>query len=99
MHHRPSKKIIPGLAERVKSKRLELGLSQQVAATRAGMSMNRLRDLERLGVATIDTVTRIARVLCVDVDHLTGRRLSPPSPSIEAETSGSVRLWTHGVGK
>lgn len=74
MHQRPPKRSIPGLAERAKSKRLELGLSQQVAATRAGMSMNRLRDLERHGLATMDTVARLARALGVDVDTLTGRK-------------------------
>jgi transcriptional regulator with XRE-family HTH domain len=74
MHKRPLKRSFSGLAERAKSKRLELGLSQQVAATRAGMSMNRLRDLERYGLATMDTVTKLARALSVDVDYLTGRK-------------------------
>lgn len=74
MNQRPPKRNHPGLAERAKTKRLELGLSQQVAATRAGMSMNRLRDLERYGLATIDTVTKLARALSVDVDYLTGRK-------------------------
>ncbi|MEN9800542.1 MAG: hypothetical protein RL653_4239 [Pseudomonadota bacterium] len=74
MHKRTPKRSIPGLAERARSKRLELGLSQQVAATRAGMSMNRLRDLETHGLATIDSVTRLARVLGIEVDALTGRK-------------------------
>lgn len=77
MHKRPLKRNFPGLAERAKSKRLELGLSQQVAATRAGMSMNRLRDLETHGLATIDSVTRLARVLGVEVDVLTGKKGAP----------------------
>ncbi len=38
------------------------------------MSMNRLRDLERYGLATIDTLTKLARALSVDVDFLTGRK-------------------------
>lgn len=74
MHLRHPKRTIPGLAERARSMRLEQGLSQQVAATRAGISTNRLRDLESHSLATIDTVMRIARVLGVDVDTLTGRR-------------------------
>ena len=73
MNQRPPKRSFAGLAERAKSKRLQLGLSQQVAATRAGMSMNRLRDLERYGLATIDTVTKLARALGVSIDVLTGR--------------------------
>lgn len=75
MNQRPLKRIIPGLAERAKSQRLKQGLSQQVAATRAGMSMNRLRDLERHSIATTDTLAKLARVLALDVDTLTGRKV------------------------
>lgn len=78
MNQRPPKRSFPGLAERAKSMRLGFGISQQVAATRAGMSMNRLRDLERYGLATIDTLTKLARVLGVDVDALTGRKAGAP---------------------
>ena len=39
--------------------------------------MNRLRDLERHGLATLDTVAKLARVLGVDVDTLTGRKAAP----------------------
>lgn len=77
MNLRQSKRSFPGLAERAKARRTGDGLSQQVTATRAGMSINRLRDLERYGLATMDTVTRLARVLSVDVDVLTGRKEAP----------------------
>jgi transcriptional regulator with XRE-family HTH domain len=73
MRLRTSKRSFPGLAERAKSARISAGLSQQVAATRAGMSTNRLRDVERYGLATTDTVTKLARVFSVDVDLLMGR--------------------------
>ena len=78
MNQRPPKRSITGLAERAKATRTQLGLSQQVTATRAGMSMNRLRDLERYSLATIDTLTRLARVLGVSVDELTGRKAGAP---------------------
>jgi hypothetical protein len=42
------------------------------------MSTNRLRDLERYGLATVDTLTRLARVLGVSVDELTGRKAGAP---------------------
>jgi transcriptional regulator with XRE-family HTH domain len=74
MNPKPPKRSFPGLAERAKTARLERGLSQQIAATRAGMSMNRLRDLERYGLATVTTVTKLARMLGVSIDDLTGRR-------------------------
>lgn len=72
------KRTFPGLAERAKSARIELGLSQQVAATRAGMSTNRLRDLERHGLATLETIALLARVLNVHVDALTGKKEARP---------------------
>jgi transcriptional regulator with XRE-family HTH domain len=77
MHSHSPKRSLPGLAERVKSKRTSAGLSQQVTATRAGMSTNRLRDVERYGLATTDTLVRLARVFEVDVDTLTGRKVGP----------------------
>jgi len=73
MNNLPPKRRIPGLAERARSKRLEMGLSQQVAATRAGMSMNRLRDLERYGLTTRTTLAKLAPVLGMTVDELVGR--------------------------
>jgi transcriptional regulator with XRE-family HTH domain len=79
MRHRwrmsqPPKRRIEGVAERAKSRRLQRKLSQQVTATRAGMSINRLRDLERYGLATPDTLARLARALETSVDELTGRK-------------------------
>ena len=75
MSLRSTKRSIPGLAERVRALRTKLGLSQQVAATRAAMSTNRLRDLERHGLATTETLGRVAKVLGVHVDDLTGRKV------------------------
>ncbi|MGV3625832.1 MAG: helix-turn-helix domain-containing protein [Archangium sp.] len=77
------KRTFAGLAQRARSRRLELGLSQQVAATRAGMSMNRLRDLELHGLATLSTITKLSSALGVSVDELTGRRPSALAPGGE----------------
>lgn len=78
MNLRSLKRTFPGLAAKAKAKRLELGLSQQVTATRAGMSMNRLRDLERHDLATLETISRLARVLGLELDVLTGRKEVSP---------------------
>jgi transcriptional regulator with XRE-family HTH domain len=84
MNMRITKRSIPGLGERALAVRHRLGLSQQVAATRAAMSTNRLRDLERHGLATTDTLVRLARALGVPVDDLTGRaHCALPSESKE----------------
>jgi ribosome-binding protein aMBF1 (putative translation factor) len=74
MHLHSPKRSFPGLAERVKSARTAVGLSQQVTATRAGMSTNRLRDVERYGLATTETISMLARALSIDVDVLLGRK-------------------------
>ena len=71
--HTP-KRNVPGLAERLASIRRASGLSQQVLATRAGISIPRLRDAERFGTATTETLNLLARVLGTDVDVLLGRR-------------------------
>lgn len=71
MHTR--RRHLPGLAQRIADLRRATRQSQQVCATRAGMSTNRLRDAERHGLATTETLTLLARVLGVAVDDLTGR--------------------------
>lgn len=70
----PTKRSVPGLAERLVSLRHARGLSQKVLATRASISIPRLRDAERLGAATTETLNLLARALGTDVDVLLGRR-------------------------
>jgi transcriptional regulator with XRE-family HTH domain len=74
MGNRISKRSVPGLAERLVALRAAHGLSQQVLATRAGISIPRLRDAERFGAATTETLNLLARALATDVDVLTGRK-------------------------
>lgn len=77
MLKRIGKRNIEGLAERLVTLRGAAGLSQQVLATRAGISIPRLRDAERFGTATTETLNLLARVLGTDVDVLLGRRPGP----------------------
>lgn len=70
-----TKRQIDGLADRIIKLRASVGLSQQFFATRAGISIPRLREAERYGAATTDTLNRIAKAFCVSVDDLTGRLL------------------------
>jgi transcriptional regulator with XRE-family HTH domain len=72
MRNQIRKRNVPGLAERLTSLREAKGLSQQVLATRAGISIPRLRDAERFGTATTETLSRLARPLGTDVDALLG---------------------------
>jgi transcriptional regulator with XRE-family HTH domain len=76
MLKRIGKRSVPGLSERLLSLRATQGLSQQVLATRAGISIPRLRDAEKFGAATMETLTLLARTLRTDVDSLVGRRVS-----------------------
>lgn len=73
MLKRPRKRSVPGLADRLIALRQANALSQQVLATRAGISIPRLRDAERFGVATTETLNLLARTLGVSVDELAGR--------------------------
>lgn len=75
--HAADKRSIDGLGERIGALRVKQGLSQQVLATRAGMSIPRLRDAERFSAATTETLTLLARVLGVSVDVLSGRKEMP----------------------
>ena len=74
MLKRITKRSVPGLAERLVALREAHGLSQQVLATRAGISIPRLRDAERFGAATTETLSLLARALATDVDALLGRK-------------------------
>lgn len=72
MHLR--KRSVPGLGARLVALRKSLGLSQQVLATRAGISIPRLRDAECFGAATTETLNLLAQALATDVDTLLGRK-------------------------
>lgn len=74
---RVPKRIVPGLPERLLELREAAELSQQVLATRAGISIPTLSAAERFGVATTKTIGLLARALGTDVDRLMGR--SPPA--------------------
>lgn len=74
MLKRITKRNVPGLAERLVSLRQASGLSQQVLATRAGISIPRLRDAEHYGAATTETLNLLARALGIDVDAPLGRK-------------------------
>lgn len=75
--HHVEKRAIEGLGERLGALRVARGLSQQICATRAGMSIPRLRDAERFGTATTETLTALAKTLGTTVDYLTGRKATP----------------------
>ncbi len=75
---RISKTPIPGLGPRIVELRHSLGLSQQVLATRAGLSIPRLAEAERYGAATTSTLNALARALRISVDELTGRKAGAP---------------------
>ena len=86
MHMHPRRRGVPGLADRLMALRRSVGLSQQVLATRAGISIPRLRDAELHGLATTETLTLLARTLGVSVDTLTGRSITGAATSSTATT-------------
>lgn len=68
------KRSIPGLGARLIALRKSRGLSQQVLATKAGISIPRLRDAECFNAATTETLNLLAQALATDVDTLLGRK-------------------------
>lgn len=62
------------IGERVKRRRLELGLTQAELACLAGVTQPKLSNLERgvEGGATIKTAKRLARALACSLDYLAG---------------------------
>lgn len=91
IHRRVKQRIVPGLAERLRTLREAQGLSQQVLATRAGISIPRLGSAERFDAATTETLTLLARALKVSVDDLVGRPTS--------ETRDGLTLTAANPGK
>lgn len=65
------KRFYPGLTDRLRGLRKT---SRQVAATRAETTLPTFADAENHGLATPETLRKIARVLGVSVDELTGRK-------------------------
>ena len=71
------KRSVPGLGARLVALREARSLSQQVLATRAGISIPRLAEVERYGAATTETLNLLARALGMSVDDLVGRSGGP----------------------
>lgn len=66
------KRYFPRLAKRLSSLRTKTGESLQIFATRAGVSIPRLRDAECFGLATPGTLSLLAGALGVTVRDLGG---------------------------
>ena len=61
--------ILQTLGERIRTQRLAQGISQQVLADRAGLSLGAVRQLEGSGRSGLDTLVRVLFVLGI-VDEL-----------------------------
>lgn len=79
----PHKHYHPGLADKLLGLRLGLGLSQQALATQAGISMPRLSEAERHGLATIETVVFLAGALRLELSELCPGHCILPTPGID----------------
>jgi len=63
----------PALADRIEAARANAGLTKYRSAVRAGLSLTTVR-MAVLGIATPRTIAALAKVYCVDIDELTGRK-------------------------
>ena len=80
---------MPTIGERIKHRRLELGLSQEALAQRAGISTSFLSDLET-GKRSVgaETLLDLGRAMGVSLDLLmTGQASEDPKPNVQIPTS------------
>jgi transcriptional regulator with XRE-family HTH domain len=75
--------ILAQVGEAVRTRRVALGLSQEDAASRAGMGVRTWRRLERDGQATTETLVNAALVLRCE-DNFAGLFPPLPAPNLDA---------------
>lgn len=88
------------LGERIKTRRLELGWTQDVLAQRAGISKGFLSDVEN-GKRSIgaDTLLDLARVLGLTLDYLmTGQDSEGTAVAAEIEIPGALARFASEAG-
>lgn len=60
------------IGEEIRSKRKEVGLTQLMVATQAGLSRNYISDIESgRYTPSVDTLAKLARILNIDLNFLT----------------------------
>lgn len=69
--------VIKGLSERVRRRRLDLGLTQRELAARAGVSYGSLRLFEETGKISFEALVKVAFVLEGEAEF---EHLFPPRP-------------------
>ena len=96
--------ILQTLGGRIRTQRLAQGISQQVLADRAGLSLGAVRQLEGSGQSGLDTLVRVLFVLGI-VDELEDlfvlrqqsiaqmERANGPARRQRAPRQGSCRSW------
>lgn len=72
MNNGTTKRTLSGLGRRVRSMRLAMNLTLQVAATRGGTTPQTWLQLERFDLATTRTLNNVCKVLGLTVDELLG---------------------------
>ncbi|MBB3161302.1 MULTISPECIES: helix-turn-helix domain-containing protein [Rhizobium] len=69
--------VIGGLSERMKRRRIDVGLTQRELAIRAGVSYGSLRLFEETGKISLEALVKIAFVLEAEAEF---EHLFPPRP-------------------
>jgi transcriptional regulator with XRE-family HTH domain len=90
---------MPSVGERVKGRRLELGLSQDVLAQQAGISKSFLSDLET-GKRSVgaETLLDLGRAMGVSLDFLmTGEGSGDQKPGVQIPTSLATLAAEEGL--
>ncbi|MFE8645904.1 helix-turn-helix domain-containing protein [Sphingomonas sp. NCPPB 2930] len=85
-----SDEILQTLGERLRIQRLAQGLSQQELAARAGLSLGAVRQLERSGQSSLETLVRVVQALGLanEVDELFVLERRSIAQMVQSETAG-----------
>jgi transcriptional regulator with XRE-family HTH domain len=84
LDYRTPDEIVTSLGEKVRARRIHLGLDQVTVAARAGVSPRAWRDLEHGAGSSLDTFVRAAKALGFSegLDAL----IAPPKPTVSPMT-------------
>ncbi|WP_349254319.1 helix-turn-helix transcriptional regulator [Rhizobium sp. CB3171] len=74
---RSPSEVIRGLSERVKRRRIDVGLTQRDLAARAGISYGSLRLFEETGKISLEALMKVAFILECEAEF---EQLFPPRP-------------------
>lgn len=94
------KQIMDELASRVQAQRLQLNLTQEDAADKAGVSRSTMKGIESGQGCTLANFIKVSRALgrASDIEHLFQRQVRPTDRLLMKRNAGSGRMRATSKG-